>query len=38
MTHDPWSSYHFILPMVGLWRGMVVLDNPLGTESKKVVH
>jgi len=42
MTHDPWPLYYFILRM-GPWcqsilvynyGTMVVLDNPLGLESK----
>ena len=40
MTHDPWSLHHFVVPMVRLRGGVhgtVVIDNPLGLESKKIV-
>ena len=30
MTHDPWPLHYFILRM-----GLVVLDSPLGLESKQ---
>jgi len=40
MTHDPWPLHHFIVRM-GLGEDvawlLVVLDNPLGLESKKII-
>jgi len=37
MTHDPWPLTHYIISSYRTQerRGMVVLDNTLGLESKK---